>query len=208
MKRILFFGDSITDMGRYRELNSPFSLGNSYVYMVAERLLTISRDYEIINRGISGNKVTDLLDRINEDVVSLKPDVVSILIGVNDVWHALNGHGTKLKQFSETYQEIIDIIQKKLPKTRIYILEPFILHGSVTDVNFEHFEKVYKYARKVRQIAHKNNLVFIPLQKQMVKLGEKIGDKYVLYDGVHPDVLGNKLLCDRWMGVFKKYEIK
>ena len=106
--RILFYGDSITDMGRRREYDNlsdtAFSYGVGYPLFIAGELHSRPDRYEVINRGIAGNKVVDLYARISEDVWSQQPDVLSILIGINDLWHqlSLNG-GVDLERYIKVY---------------------------------------------------------------------------------------------------------
>ena len=104
--RIVFFGDSITDMGRNRETNKStdiFSYGNGYPIFIASDLYRQDpNEYEILNRGIGGNRIVDLLARIKRDVWNENPDVISILVGVNDVWHEIqNNNGVEIDRFEK-----------------------------------------------------------------------------------------------------------
>ena len=130
--KILMFGDSITDAHRERDCDgSVFSYGNGYVFNVAGELLSENPlGYEIINRGISGHRITDLYARIKSDVWNFNPDVLSILIGVNDVWHEIaHKNGVELDRFEKVYRMLIEDTLKVLPNVKIMILEPFILKG-------------------------------------------------------------------------------
>ncbi|MBO4962849.1 MAG: SGNH/GDSL hydrolase family protein [Clostridia bacterium] len=207
--KIVLFGDSITDMNRDRtQDHNPFSIGMGYPFLVVDALSGQSLDkHLVINRGIGGNRVVDLRDRIEYDVWGLEPDVLSILVGVNDVWHGINSNnGTKLDEFKACYEEIIANTIKKLPNIKIMLLEPFFLVGNATKDNLDQFNKVYDYAKVVKDIAEKYNLVFIPLQEKFNSLAEKFGAKHYLYDGVHPTVLGARVIADEWLKAFKEIE--
>lgn len=205
--RILFFGDSITDMGRNREsgIGDICSFGSGYPFVVASEL---SREnpvkHEIINRGISGNKTVDLYARIKADVWNLKPDVLSILVGVNDVWHEIYGkNGVEIDRFEKVYSMLIEDTLKAVDGVKIVLLEPFVLKGTATEEKFDSFLQVKEYAKVVKKLAEKYRLGFIPLQKKFDEYSEKYGAKPYLYDGVHPNVAGATLIADEWIKYFK-----
>ena len=111
--KILFFGDSITDMGRSRECDKPsqiHSYGSGYPIFVASDLYRENPNaHEVFNRGISGHRIVDLYARIKKDVWNLKPDVLSILIGINDVWHEVSyQNGVEVERFEKVYRMIIE----------------------------------------------------------------------------------------------------
>lgn len=210
--KIVFFGDSITDMSRVRNSDGKVeSYGDSYVFFIAGKLLSENpQKYEIINRGISGNRVVDLYARIKGDVWNQQPDVLSILIGVNDVWHDLaeNPNGVDLTRWEKIYRMLIEDTKERLPNTKIMILEPFVLHGRATDFNekYEDFQQVKEYAKKAKEIAKDYGLTFVPLQEKFDKAAEKYGANYYLYDGVHPDVAGAALIAGEWLKAFEEME--
>jgi lysophospholipase L1-like esterase len=129
---ILFQGDSITDAGRDKKnevANKQQAFGRGYAWMAASQLLISQpeKKYTIHNRGISGNKVHQLDARWDKDCLQLKPDVLSILIGVNDIWHGLNGRydGT-VKTYEDDYRKLIARTKKQMPKVKLVICEPFV----------------------------------------------------------------------------------
>ena len=211
--KILFFGDSSTDMGRNRELNKStdvWSYGIGYPMFVAGSLYGENpQKYEVLNRGISGNRVVDLYARIKEDVWDLQPDVFSILIGINDVWREIEGKGgVGLDRFEKVYRMLIEDTKKVLPDVKIVLCEPFVLEGCTTvekgTDRFQRFCEVYKYAEVVKNLAQEYGLYFLPLQEKLNGAAQKFGaDKY-LFDGVHPMVAGAKLIADEWIELFKK----
>ncbi len=208
--KIVFFGDSITDMNRVHNSDGKVeSYGGGYVFFVAGKLLSENpQKYEIINRGISGNRIVDLYARIKGDVWNQEPDVLSILIGVNDVWHELseNPNGVDLTRWEKVYRMLIEETHERLPNTKIMILEPFVLRGTKTDYDnrYETFVKVKDYAAKAKELAEEYGLTFVPLQEKFDEAAEKYGEKYYLYDGVHPDVAGAALIAGEWLKAFKK----
>lgn len=206
--KILFFGDSITDMGRNRQLEdgNVHTYGDGYVFMIASELIGKNPlDYQIINRGESGNRIVDLYARIKRDVWNLKPDVLSILIGTNDVWHEIGScNGVDLERWTRVYKDIIKETQSRLPKTQIIIMEPFILKGVATEANYESFLEIKEYAKRARLIAEEFNLPFVKLQGAFDRCSEKFGVERYLYDGVHPNIAGAKIIAEEWFRTFNE----
>lgn len=200
--KIVFFGDSITDMGRSRESdNSSWSYGVGYPYMVNAYLTgKHPKEHEIINRGVSGNRVVDLYARVKADVWNLKPDMLSILIGINDIWREIGGgNGVDIVRFEKVYRMLIEDTLKVLPDLKIVIMEPFVLKGSATEENFDKFLEVKEYAKVAKKIAEDYNCVFVPLQKALDEAAEKYGAEYCLADGVHPAIGGAYIIAEEWL---------
>ena len=134
--KILFQGDSITDTGRNRE--KDISLGSGYALFVSGSLgLTFPGEHEFLNRGISGNRVVDVYARIKSDIINLAPDFMSILIGVNDVWHEFeeSPNGVDAEKYYRVYDMLLEEVTTALPKIKIMILEPFCLKGNGTEAH-------------------------------------------------------------------------
>jgi len=206
MKRILFQGDSITDASRNRDI--PFDLGKGYPNLVSAHLgFENPGKYEFINRGISGNRIVDLYARIKIDLINLKPDIMSILIGVNDIWHDVaRENGVAPDKFRKIYSMLIEEVKEALPDIKIMILEPFVLEGSATAENMERFGEVRKMAQAAREIADKYNLVFIPLQDKFDEAVKLAPPEYWLIDGVHPTPKGHELIKREWLKAFETIE--
>ena len=211
MKRILFQGDSITDCGRVRA--DDMHMGTGYALLVKSQLgFENPGEYEFYNRGISGNRIVDLYARIKADIINLAPDYISILIGVNDVWHEFGGHnGVDADKFEKIYCMLIEEIKEALPNVKIMIMEPFCLKGSGTDDTEEEPNKwnvfdaeVRKRAEKAKKVAEKYNLAFVELQNVFDKATEIKECTYWLRDGVHPTEMGHELLKREWMKAFEK----
>lgn len=205
--KILFFGDSITDVRRNRERDFAWdSYGAGYVKFVADELLRKdSTKYEIYNRGISGNRVVDLYARIKSDCWNIEPDVLSILIGINDVWHEITKkNGVDIERFEKVYRMIIEDTVRRFQKLKIVLCEPFVLRGSATEERFENFLEVYNYAKVVEKLATEYGLLFLPLQKKLSESAKIDGTEKYLADGVHPTEVGAKLIADEWVRLFRE----
>lgn len=211
--RILFFGDSITDAGRNREAPESISgLGVGFVRVLADRLIgKKANQYEIINRGNSGNRVVDLYSRIKMDCWNYTPDVISILIGVNDVWHELKRkNGVEINRFEKVYRMMIEDTKKALPNAKIILCEPFVLEGAATKNTeevpdkYQQFLAVYDYAKVVKKLAEEYGLSFVALQEKFNEGAAKNGVEHYLSDGVHPWFGGATLIADEWLKVFEK----
>ncbi len=203
--RILFQGDSITDAGRSRE-NDDF-VGIGYPLLVKASLgFEEPTKYEFKNRGVSGNRVVDVYARIKNEIINLKPDVMSILIGVNDVWHELaeSPNGIDAEKYYKLYDMLIEEVKQALPDIRIMIMEPFVLKACATEGNWEFFDtEVKKRAVMAKKIAQKHGLVFVPLQEGFDKLCESAKPSYWLSDGVHPTAMGHEYIKNQWLKAFK-----
>ena len=205
MKRILFQGDSITDAGRDRE--SFYSAGNGYARLVSAKIgFDHPGEYEFLNRGVSGNKITNLLARMKRDMINLKPDVMSILVGVNDVWHEVKrGEGNSTELFETVYELLIGEVKKALPEIRIVLLEPFALKGTGTEENWDIFEaEVRAKAQAAKRVAERNALEFVPLQIHFDNALSLAPAEYWLQDGVHPTAAGHELIAREWIKAFEE----
>ena len=210
MKRILFQGDSITDCRRERLdefYKNYYGLGSGYANLVSGELdVKYPGEFEFINRGIGGNRVTDLYARLKSDILNLKPDYMSILIGVNDVWHEVTKKdGVENDRFYKIYDMLISDILNELPDIKIMILEPFVLKGTATEENWDFFNsEVLKRAESARKIAEKYNFKFVPLQKVFDKACELVKEPHWTLEGVHPTVFGHRLIANEWLKAFEE----
>ncbi len=210
-KIILFQGDSITDCARNRE-NDMF-LGVGYARMVEAQLgLECPNKYTFLNRGINGNRIVDVYARIKSDIINLKPDYLSILIGVNDVWHELgNKNGVAAEKFEKIYEMMLEEIKEAVPNVKIMIMLPYVVEGPATCNNeenperFDYFKcEVAKRADAARRVAEKFNLPYIDLQTAFDKASQKAESTYWAYDGVHPTAMGHELIKREWLKGFEK----
>ena len=205
MKTILFQGDSITDAGRSRD--NDWNRGLGYAHLVSSRLgRDFPGEYNFLNRGIGGNRIVDVYARIKADIINLKPDVMSILIGINDVWHEIgSNNGVATPKFEKIYSMLISEIKEALPDIKIIIMEPFVLEGPATAEKIDEFRKdAAEKAAVARKIAKRFHLPFLPLQEKFDELCKSAPATYWLGDGVHPSAFGHQLIADEWIKVFKR----
>jgi lysophospholipase L1-like esterase len=203
--KILFQGDSITDCGRSREISEPnTALGTGYATLSAGRLLADypDKNIQVYNRGIGGNRVVDLYARWKIDALNLKPDVLSILIGVNDTWHGFgSNNGVEVDRYGRIYHEILTWTLKALPEIKIILCEPFVLEfGAVTA---EWLDEINGRRRIVKNLADEFNLTFVPIQSLLNDALKQAPPEYWLRDGVHPTLAGHQLISDAWLKVTK-----
>lgn len=210
--RILFQGDSVTDAGRIRE--NPTNLGAGYPHLLGAHLgFEYGTKYECLNRGIAGSRTKDVIKRAPTDIFDLNPDVISLLIGVNDSWIGDNSRtGTDTSLYVEDLESLLDLIKQNLPKTKIILLEPFIVKGSLTATDQEHPGRwetcsvdVYAHAEAARKTAQKYHLPFVELQSEFNKAISSSGDAaHWVYDGVHPAPAGHELIKREWLKAFEE----
>ena len=194
---ILFTGDSITDCGRIREQKD--NLGFGYAAFVAARLQTYlaSPELKIYNRGISGNRASDLVGRIDADLLALNPTVVSILIGINDVWRRYDSNNpTSVEVFEQNYRNLLTQIQEKL-EARVVLLEPFLLH--VPEDRYAWREDLNPKIDAVRRLAVDFDAELIPLDGIFAKAATQAPAGYWAGDGVHPSAAGHSLIAEAWL---------
>lgn len=205
--KILFYGDSITDMGRNRDEGSDWlRLGGGYPAFVAGRLqFESSEKYRFENRGISGNTIIDIYSRMKSDIWKVEPDVLSILIGANDIWREVDKKGgVTVKRYEGIYRMLIEDVLERLPNTKIMLMEPFVLHGTATDVDYEGFRKITEYADVVKKLVREYGLTFVPLQDKFDELAKAHAPEIYLWDGVHPNAPGAYAIAEEWIKAFKK----
>ena len=205
---ILFQGDSITDAGRKKDdnnFNVSASLGSGYAMIAASEMLFkyADKNLKIYNKGISGNKVYQLAERWEKDCLDIKPNVLSILIGVNDFWHKLNGNynGT-IQKYRDDYRALLDRTKQKLPDVKLIIGEPFAVTG-IKAVDEKWYPAFDEYRSAAREIASSFGAVFIPYQSIFDKAQKSAPGVYWTHDGVHPSLAGAHLMAHAWLEAVK-----
>jgi lysophospholipase L1-like esterase len=201
---ILFQGDSITDAGRKRnnlKPNSNRAFGTGYAYIAASKLLNDLPEKKLViyNRGISGNKVYQLAERWQKDCLDLKPDVLSILIGVNDYWHKRVGKydGTP-DVYENDFMKLMLHTQESIPGIKLVICQPFIVTGTST-VDESWIKPFQPYQESSRRVAQKFDAIWVPFQKVFDKAVEVAEPSYWTPDGVHPSMAGSQLMAEAWL---------
>ncbi len=207
MRRIVFQGDSITDFGRNREaaVNSAAGLGFGYANLAASRWLCDdpAGGWEFINRGISGNRVVDLYARWKIDALNWHPELISILIGVNDMWHEFDfGNGVETERYEQIYRMLLEWTRRTLPGVKLIVMEPFVLEAGPVKPEFR--PEVAARAAAAKRVAADCGAAFLPLQSLFDQACKRAPAEYWLYDGVHPAPAGHQLIADAWLPVAGK----
>ncbi|CAN5454891.1 SGNH/GDSL hydrolase family protein [soil metagenome] len=195
--KILFQGDSITDAYRKpEEFNIGYQLGNGYAFLAAATLGSKypDRGWQFINRGISGNTIAALAERWQEDALDHAPDLLSLLIGVNDT---LWGQAEGPERFLETYEALLDAVQSHKSETGILLLEPFLLEaGDIAPATREHLRI---RQRGIARIAVERSIPLVPLQEIFDRACERAPAAYWAFDGIHPTHAGAALISEAWL---------
>lgn len=205
---VLFQGDSITDAGRNKDEthpNNPKFLGNGYALLAAGSLLNshASLNLQVYNKGISGNKVYQLADRWDNDCIALKPNVLSILIGVNDFWHKLkhNYNGT-IDIYRNDFKALLTRTKAALPNVKLVIGQPFAVNN-LKAVDNSWFPEFNAYREAAEEIAEEFGACFIPYQKIFDNAQKVAPGVYWTEDGVHPTLAGSQLMAQAWLEAIK-----
>lgn len=200
----LFQGDSITDGNRTRNNDWNHVLGHGYSYLIAARLLFDfpEKKLHFFNRGISGNTVDDLALRWDTDTLAIKPTILSVLIGINDVTRAVQGdiNYTPLA-YEEGYRALLQRTRKQDPSVKFVICEPFALPvGKVKDKWEDYQREIIPRQETARKLALEFGAVFVPLQDSFNKAAAKYQSAaYWLWDGIHPMPNGHELIAREWI---------
>lgn len=201
---LLFQGDSITDAGRNKKqelANNAWSFGVGYANHIGSWLLEEmpARNLTIYNRGISGNKVYQLADRWEKDCLDLKPNVLSILIGVNDYWHKRNDtyDGTP-EVYENDLRALISRTKEAIPDLKLVICQPFILTGT-SAVDESWVEPFSAYQASARKVSEEFGAIWVPFQEAFDKAIELADPGYWAADGVHPSMAGAQLMAKTWL---------
>ena len=199
--RILFIGDSITDAFRKpEEINIAYQLGAGYALLIAAKysLERPSDNLTFINRGISGHGVIDLLHRWDTDCLALEPNVVSVLVGVNECIRRFRGaEHLSIAEYEAQYNFLLERTRQCLPNVRLVVCEPFLLPcGEVTD---EWIEDIKARGEASRRVAEMQQSVFVPLQRPFEEACALTPPEYWAYDGIHPTAAGFGLIARQWI---------
>ena len=205
---VLFQGDSITDAGRKKDdanVNNASAMGSGYAMLAASDLLYryADKSLKIYNRGISGNKVYQLADRWQKDCLDLKPNVLSILIGVNDFWHTLlGGYKGTIQTYRDDFTALLNRTKQSLPDVKLIIGEPFAVTG-IKAVDEKWYPAFNDYRAAAKEIANQFGAAFIPYQSIFDKAQKSAPGVYWTGDGVHPTLAGAHLMAHAWLETVK-----
>lgn len=196
--KILFIGDSITDSGRF---SSP-PLGNGYVQFFKD-IVDVERPelkLEVINKGISGNTIRDLRERWEDDVIYHRPDVVSVLIGINDAHRFIGGDlSLSPNDFERMYREVLELTVKNLPNITILLMSPFYVSRAASLDTFRRsvLQIVPEYVGRVEKLSREFSTLFINLHEEFRRAMDYIEPEALAPDAVHPSRKGHMLIAMR-----------
>ena len=198
---LLFQGDSITDAGRRRggAPNHPHSLGSGYAALAASALLSDepARGWRCYNRGVGGDTVADLAARWEADALALAPDVLSLLVGINDLWTA-DGDGAPPARYEEHLRALLDRTRSALPDVTLVVGEPFVVPGgSAVDASWPSALGPYRAAARRGADAH--DAAWIPYQSVFDDALEEAPGPYWAEDGIHPTPAGHYRMAQAWL---------
>jgi acyl-CoA thioesterase I len=197
--KILFQGDSITDCGRDREGRGVRQLGTGYPFLVASLLAARypGLGLAFTNRGISGNRARDLEARWDADCLALAPDVVSILIGINDTWRRYDrGDATSTEAFRDSYRSILSRTRDRLG-AKIVICEPFVLPSLPDRVAWR--DDLDPKIAAARSLAREFGAIYVPFDGMFAAASTTVDPAYWAADGVHPTDAGHALMAEEWI---------
>jgi lysophospholipase L1-like esterase len=200
----LFQGDSITDGNRGRSLDPNHIMGHGYAFSVASRIGADFPEagFTFYNRGISGHKITDLKKRWETDTLNLKPDVLSILIGINDTGATINkpAEATTTEEFENIYRSLLNDCQRANPEILFVLGIPFVYPVGKRAENFELWRNDTNNRQVViRKLAGEFDAVLIDYPAVFDKAIQKAPIDYWIWDGVHPTVFAHELMAREWM---------
>ncbi|CAN7500469.1 SGNH/GDSL hydrolase family protein [Paenibacillus sp. LjRoot153] len=203
LSTIVFQGDSITDGGRSRDNDLNHVMGHGYAYLVASRIQADYPEQQIsfINRGVSGNRIVDLYARWREDTLGEMPDIVSILVGVNDVHREwMNRSGVSSEKFARVYEMLLEETKEANPNVTLVLCEPFILPVGDVKANWEQWHvEITKRQRTVQEMADKYRCIHVPLQHLFSSACNSAPEPYWLWDGFHPTPAGHEMIARQWI---------
>ena len=201
--KLLMIGDSVTDCERVYDVTPAGwgSFGNGYVNLVNACLTGLAPEYRIAvyNKGINGNTVLDLKERWQRDVLDLKPDYVSVMIGINDVWRHFDAIMQRIEQVDEetfrvTYEELI---QKTKPVVRqMYLMGPFMM---IETKDYPMRKMVERYAAITKELAQKYDIPYIDMQERMDQFMEHLPAYMISSDHIHPNTQGHMILAKAFL---------
>ena len=198
-EHILFLGDSITDCSRTVQINNLENLGHGYVNIIAALLKADLPDYHlrITNRGVSGNRLCDLEERLETDVIAAEPTLISILIGINDTWHSLTkGLPSPIAKFEDTYAAILTRLRDAFDPA-IILCEPFLLpcRDDFPAMKPDLDQRI----TIIRRLAAEFQCELLPLDSLFAKACTLESPSYWAPDGIHPSLAGHGLIARHWL---------
>ncbi len=200
---ILFQGDSITDGNRGRNQDPNHILGHGYQFIIAADIAAHApeRRIQFINRGISGSEVGDLAKRWQQDVIALRPDLVSVLIGINDFTHVVDGRSAgTVADYERAYDDLLTTTRQAFPPIRFVLGEPFILPAGAREADHRRLiAGLQPYQAAVERLATKHQAPIVRYQRLFDAACTRAPASYWVWDGVHPTYAGHGLMANEWL---------
>lgn len=199
---ILFQGDSITNAFRKPdEVCNAYQLGAGYAMLIAAQLLAARPDANLrfSNRGVSGEGINGLADRWQTDCLDVRPDVLSILVGINDAAPKRAEPATSVEEYEQKYRAMLTETRAALPSVRLVLCEPFVLH--VGDVQERALADVAARGDVTRRLAAETDAVLVPLQSVFAAAIQEAPATYWTFDGIHPNAQGHWRIAQAWLQV-------
>jgi lysophospholipase L1-like esterase len=200
----LFQGDSITDGNRGRNMDPNHIMGHGYAFSVASRIGADfpGAGFSFFNRGISGNKVPDLQKRWQTDTLDLKPDVLSILIGINDTAASVEkpDEGPGVEEFEKGFRELLQASKAGNPEIVFVLGIPFVYPIGNRKEQWQLWQEgTQSRAEVVRKLSKEFDAVVVDYPSAFAKVIEKPDPSYWIWDGIHPTVFGHEIMAREWI---------
>jgi acyl-CoA thioesterase-1 len=190
----LFIGDSITEAGRFEDRADP--LGDGYVHFISDELAVTGEPVQVVNRGVSGNRVGDLRARWQEDCLDLKPALVSIAVGINDTWRRYDsGDATTASEFERVYRQLLEPLHEL--RVEIVLVEPFLIPLSTEQQAWR--EDLDAKIGVVRRLAEELRGTLIRADDRLNEIADEFGRSLLTTDGVHLTPRGHRRLAKEWL---------
>ena len=194
--KVLFLGDSITDVKFNRRMSFKIKGKNVYALQLKKKLKKYSKDIEVVTKGIASNRTYHVYDRLTKDCINLKPDVLIMLIGVNDAWenYVPEKYPPLLRPMEPHIREIYRRMRQELPNTQILYLMPFMIDSVEEKLPFH--KTLDEFREVLKAVAIENNATVIDLQEVFNEAQKSIAPKLLAIDGIHPTNLGHRVMAE------------
>ncbi|RIW34250.1 hydrolase [Bacillus salacetis] len=200
--KIVMIGDSITEWGRKED---PEDIGTGYVRLVNNYVVTAfpGKNIKVVNKGVGGDRITDMADRWEKDVLDEQPDYVSVSIGINDVWRQLDHpemEQVSAQRFTDIYRELLTRVKSEVPSVKVILMEPTIIEE---DTDSPGNKMLKEYVSAVHKLAEEFSAVVVPTHTAFIKYLETARRQELTTDGVHMNSKGNMLMAVEWVKAVK-----
>lgn len=194
--KVLFIGDSITDVKFNSKNRFKFKVKEIYATQLKSKFKSYSKDIKVEIKGIASNRTYHVYDRLTKDCIDLKPDIIIMLIGVNDAWenYVPGDYPPLLRPLEPHMREIYRRINAELPNAQVLYLMPFLIDAVEEKLPFH--KKLDEFRELLRNLALENGATIVDLQEMFYEAQKTILPSKLAIDGVHPTTLGHKLMAE------------